>query len=238
MRRLRGDNPATTHDLANAQLYLYKVCDAASTVPFEKVEYHAVSDLEPIRTRLDQRNETPVRMIDDSRIQCPEQQLDLDPIGKRLQQMEQTFESRLNELQQRFSHPEQSPIKKSYSLYNWNEPPNDIPLYKPIPIWLGRTVRNPVHLGLPPLCTNDDFDKLTDRQLADYLDYYKVDVDNPSSRKMNIYYLRCFVYYFSVRVLNVYFCHAALLTFEGFSYCNLNYVVFPPVPVNVMYHYK
>ncbi|KAG1731265.1 hypothetical protein EDB19DRAFT_1339596 [Suillus lakei] len=187
MRRLRGDNPATAEDLANAQWYLNKVRSAAFAVPGAKVEHCAASDLEHIHTRLDRMNATLVRMMDDSRIQRLGQRLDSDSIGRRLQHMEQ-----------RLGHPEQSLIENTHSLCNRDDPLDDTPLYRPIPIWSGRVAQNPEHFGLPPLRTNNDFEKLTDLQLAKYLHFYKVEVDNSSSREMKILRLRCFVSSFSV----------------------------------------
>ncbi|KAG2747324.1 hypothetical protein P692DRAFT_20864971 [Suillus brevipes Sb2] len=82
-----------------AQLYLHKVCSAATAV--KKVERHAISDPEFIQPWLDQMNETLVRMMDDSRIHRLEQQLDFDSVGKKL-------EPQASERRQMFCHSERS----------------------------------------------------------------------------------------------------------------------------------
>ncbi|KAG1805281.1 hypothetical protein EV424DRAFT_1544438 [Suillus variegatus] len=60
---------ATVDDLAKAQLYLHKVCSAATAGAGGNVESHVISDaVEPIHRRLDQMNETLVQVMDNSRI--------------------------------------------------------------------------------------------------------------------------------------------------------------------------
>ncbi|KAG1836393.1 hypothetical protein DFJ58DRAFT_865057 [Suillus subalutaceus] len=196
MRRVRGDvRQATFHDIAKAQLYLHKVCSAATAGTGEKVEPQAILDPEPIHTRLDRMNETLVRMMDDSRIHDSrihrlEQQLDSDSAGQGFQHMEQTLEPEASEHRQRFRHPA---IENTHLLYDRNHFFNDLLLYEPIPIWWKNADRKPEIFGLPPLRTNNDFNNLTDNDLTKCLYYYKVDIDYRSTRETKIHCLRSFI---------------------------------------------
>ncbi|KAG1793054.1 uncharacterized protein HD556DRAFT_1443812 [Suillus plorans] len=69
---------ATVDDLAKAQLYLHKVCSAATAGTGGNVESHVISAVEPILRRLDQMNETLVRVVDNSGIHGLERWLDSD----------------------------------------------------------------------------------------------------------------------------------------------------------------
>ncbi|KAG2104338.1 uncharacterized protein F5147DRAFT_264758 [Suillus discolor] len=97
-RKLRRDYcMATVDDLAKAQLYLHKVCSAATA---ETGGNHVISHLvEPMHRRLDQMDETLVRTMNNSRIHGLEQRLDSD--------------SQVSEHPQRPGHPEGSPVEST-----------------------------------------------------------------------------------------------------------------------------
>ncbi|KAG2104334.1 uncharacterized protein F5147DRAFT_775598 [Suillus discolor] len=164
---------ATVDDLAKAQLYLHKVCSAATAGTGGNVESRVISDaIEPIYKRLDQMNKTLVRVVDNSRIHSLEQQLD--------------FDSQVSEHRQRSGYPEQSPVESTH----WKHPFNDLQLYPQIPISWDCEEED---FELPPLRTNNDFTNLTDYQLDDYLYCYQIDVDDQSTRETKMHCLRYFI---------------------------------------------
>jgi hypothetical protein len=200
MRKLRRDYRRTTSDdLMKAHLYLHKVCSAATagTGAGGNVECYAISDPETIHTTLDQMNKTLDRLLDDSRIHHLEQRLGSDSVKQRLQHMEQKLGIQASERpsRQRFEHQGQSPVANTHWLYNRSHPLNDTPVYHTITIGQGDSAQDPelLQVGFPHLRTNNDFSKLTDTQLDDYLYFYKVDVDHLSTRETKIYCLRYFI---------------------------------------------
>ncbi|KAG2103427.1 uncharacterized protein F5147DRAFT_279338 [Suillus discolor] len=148
---------ATVDDLAKAQLYLHKVCSAATA-----------------RTG-GNMNETLVRVVDNSGTHGLERRLDSD--------------SQVSECRQRSGYPKQSPVESTH----WNHSFNDLQLYDQIPISWDREDKDPEHFELPPLRTNNDFTNLTDYQLDNYLYYYRIDVDNQSTRQTKMHCLRYFI---------------------------------------------
>ncbi|KAG1731287.1 hypothetical protein EDB19DRAFT_1831769 [Suillus lakei] len=62
IRRIASDNRTIDSDLAKAQLYLHKLCNAATAGPGEQVERHLTCDFEFISTRLGQMSEALGRM--------------------------------------------------------------------------------------------------------------------------------------------------------------------------------
>ncbi|KAG1903695.1 uncharacterized protein F5891DRAFT_1210564 [Suillus fuscotomentosus] len=168
---------ATVDDLAKAQLYLHKVCSAATVGTGGN---HVISDpVESIHRKLDQMNETLVRVMDNSRIHPLEQRLDSD--------------SQVSERRQRSSYPERSSVESTH----WKHPFNDLQLYHQIPISWDFGAQDPEHFELPPLRTNNDFTNLTDYQLDDYLYYYRIDIDDQSTRETKIHCLRYYIISYS-----------------------------------------